>query len=173
MFRGNLKDNNNNKFNVNPKYTINIFTDASFGDDKIDRKSTCGWISTLNKNNILAWQSKKQSTVALSTTEAELYSLCEAVKEGLFMKQWFEFYVGIIPKIVISGDNQGSLYIGDHSTSHGRTKHIDIQTFFIREHVNKKEVILEYVNTKDQLADILTKCTKKIVFTRLINQLIY
>jgi hypothetical protein len=89
------------------------------------------------------------------------------------MKQWFEYYVKVTPKIIISGDNQGSLYIGDHATSHGRTKHIDIHAFFIREHVNKKEVILEYVNTKDQLADILTKCTKKIVFTRLINQLIY
>jgi hypothetical protein len=73
----------------------------------------------------------------------------------------------------LEGQSASPDSIGDHSTSHGRTKHIDIQTFFIREHVNKKEVILEYVNTKDQLADILTKCTKKIVFTRLINQLIY
>jgi hypothetical protein len=129
-----------------------------------------GWISTFNGRPI-SWQSKKQSTVATSTAESELYGLCEGVKEGLFLRHWFEFYTGLIPTVEIMGDNQGSLFIADHTTSHNRTKHIDIQHFFIREHVKNKEIILTYVQTQDMLADILTKATKKIIFQRLINQL--
>ena len=111
-----------------------------------------------------AGQSKKQSTVATSTIEAELYGLCEAVKEGLFFRQWCKHYLRQYPNIELRGDNQGSLYIADHTTSHNRTKHIDIQHFFIREHVNKKEIKLSYINTQEQLADILTKSTPRIVF---------
>jgi hypothetical protein len=151
-------------------YHVKIYSDSSFGDDKCDRKSTNGWISTFNGRPI-SWQSKKQSTVATSTAESELYGLCEGVKEGLFLRHWFEFYTGVIPTVEIMGDNQGSLFIADHTTSHNRTKHIDIQHFFIREHVKNKEIILTYVQTQDMLADILTKATKKIIFQRLINQL--
>lgn len=151
-------------------YHVRVYSDSSFGDDKCDRKSTSGWISTFNDRPI-AWQSKKQSIVATSTAESELYGLCEGVKEGLFLRHWFEFYTGVVPTIEIMGDNQGSLFIADHTTSHNRTKHIAIQDFFIREHVKNKEITLTYIQTQNMLADILTKATKKEIFHRLIRKL--
>ena len=157
--------------NKDSKYNIILYADSSYGDDKSDRKSTSGWISMINDNPI-AWQSKKQSTVAMSTTEAELYGLCEALKESLFMKQWFSYYTGSTPTIEIRGDNQGSLFISDHNTNHNRTKHIDIHYFFIREHIKNKDIILTYISTQDQLADILTKATSRIIFQRLLQRLL-
>jgi len=154
------------------QFKIFIYADSSFADDKSDRHSTSGWVSMINECPI-AWQSKKQSTVALSTTESELYGLCEGAKEALFLRQWFKYYVGRHPLVELRGDNQGSLFIADHPTSHGRTKHIDIQHFFIREYIKKKEITLTYVKTQDQLADILTKSTRKLVFGRLLNKLLH
>ena len=89
------------------------------------------------------------------------------------MKQWFKYYTDHIPEVTIKGDNQGSLFIADHNTSHNRTKHIDIQYHFIREHVRNKDIKLEYINTKEQLADILTKPTPRIIFLRHISKLLF
>jgi hypothetical protein len=167
IFNGKIDNHNNSN-----EYNVTIYVDSSYGDDKVDRKSTCGWLCKIN-NNLVSWQSKKQSTVATSTTEAEFYGLCEATKEALFMKQWIKYYTGQESQVTIMGDNQGSLFIADHNTSHNRTKHIDIQYHFIREHVRNKNINMKYVNTKEQLADILTKPTPKIIFTRLNGKLLF
>jgi len=152
-------------------YDIKIYADSNHAGDRVDRKSTAGWVSTMNGHPI-SWQSKKQSTVAVSTSEAELYGLCEAVKEALFIRQWFTHYIGFTPVIDILGDNDGALYMADHTTDHNRTKHIEVRNFFVREHVRKREVTLRYVSTMDQLADILTKATKADVFIRLKKRLL-
>jgi len=152
-------------------YDIKIYADSNHAGDRVDRKSTAGWVSTMNGHPI-SWQSKKQSTVAVSTSEAELYGLCEAVKEALFVRQWFTHYVGYTPVIDILGDNDGALYMADHTTDHNRTKHIEVRNFFVREHVRRRKVTLHYVPTADQLADILTKATKPDVFSRLKSRLL-
>ena len=152
-------------------YKIIIYSDSNHAGDKCDRKSTSGWISTFNDHPI-CWQSKKQSTTALSSTEAELYGLCEAVKESLFLRQWFQYYTGKIPEIEIRGDNQGSLFQADHTTNHNRTKHVDVQYFFIREHIHNGDIYLKYVSTMDELADILTKATRSEIFGRLCQRLL-
>jgi hypothetical protein len=154
----------------NDVYPIAVYADASYAGDKADRKSHSGWVSTINDCPI-AWQSKKQSTTALSSCEAELYSLCEGVKEALFLKQWFEHYKGKSPYIELREDNKGTLEVADHSTNHNNMKHVDVKHFFVREHVSKGHIVLKYIDTNNQLADILTKATKKIIFTRLVNKL--
>jgi Reverse transcriptase (RNA-dependent DNA polymerase)/Integrase core domain/Chromo (CHRromatin Organisation MOdifier) domain/gag-polypeptide of LTR copia-type len=151
-------------------YNLTIYTDSNWANEKFDRKSTGGYVTLLNGYPI-AWQSKKQSTIALSSTEAEYYALGDAVREALFIRQWFEFYCGQLIPIHIKCDNQGALHIADHSTNHNRTKHIDIQHYFVREHVKNNSILLSYVNTQDQLADILTKATTLQVFNRLIHKL--
>jgi hypothetical protein len=148
-----------------------IYSDSNWGGDKEDRISVSGWLSTYN-NRPVSWQSKKQSTIALSSTEAEYYALTEAVKEALFIKQWTKHYIGNDIQIEIRGDNMGSLFIADHTTNHNRNKHIDIKHFFVRKHVNNGEVRLEYIPTKDQLADILTKATSVDIFSKLSTHLL-
>jgi hypothetical protein len=148
---------------INKEYNIVIYSDSNHANDKADRKSTGGWISLFNDRPI-CWQSKKQNIIALSSSEAELYAICEAVKEGLFIKQWFETYIGITPYIEIKGDNQGSLLTADHNTNHNNTKHISIKYLYVREQISTSTIVLTYVKTEDQLADILTKATSVKIF---------
>lgn len=63
---------------------LEIFADADWGNCIIDRKSYSGYVATLS-NGAIAWRSKKQSSVALSSTEATIVSLSEACKESTFL----------------------------------------------------------------------------------------
>ena len=101
----------------NPMLILEVYADASWADEKDDRKSTSGYIAMLN-GSPLSWASKKQSKVALSSTEAELYALVEAVKESIYYRNWFKFYMhkSIPPiPIYILEDNQGAIAIAKHT----------------------------------------------------------
>jgi hypothetical protein len=69
-------------------------------------------------------------------------------------------------------DNTGAIQMADHMTDHGRTKHIAIRHFFIREHTENNDIKTVYVPTENQLADILTKATTKQIFIRMRDQLL-
>jgi hypothetical protein len=152
-------------------YDVTIYTDSDWAQERDNRKSVGGWILLLNGRPIV-WQSKKQRTIALSSTEAEYYALGEAVREAIYIRQWFKHYVGENFPVKILCDNQGTLHIADHSTNHNRTKHIDIQHFFVREYIRNKSVFVSYINTSDNLADILTKATAISIFTGLRDRLL-
>jgi len=106
----------------------------------------------------VSWQSKKQSTVATSTTEAEYVACTNAVKEliwiGNFLKELGREADG---QNTLFSDNQGAIALAHNPEFHARTKHIDIQHHFIRECVESGQVKLEYCPTKDMVADALTK----------------
>jgi hypothetical protein len=149
--------------------TVQIYSDSDWAGQSDNRKSTSGWLLMWN-NCPVAWQSKKQSTVALSSTEAEYYALGEAVREGLYMRQWLQIYcphLNVDKQIEIKCDNLGAKEMSDHATDHNRTKHIDIKHHFIREHVHAGRVKVNYVETSKQLADILTKAVKGQIYKRL------
>ena len=149
-----------------------VYTDSDWATDITDRRSTTGWLVMIN-NSPVAWQSKKQSTVATSTAEAEYYAIGEAVKEALFIRQWIKHYYYnhdlTIP--IIKSDNDGAILMSDHATDHNRTKHIDVKHHFIRQHTHRKDVKIEYIETSKQLADILTKAVKSVVYQRLIGMI--
>jgi hypothetical protein len=159
IFRGSTQS-------INSHYNLVLYTDSSWGDNKDDRKGTGGHLSTINDCPI-AWQSKKHSTTPLSSTEAEYYALSAAVREALFLRQWFKIYRGQLLQIEIRCDNQGAIHMSDHTTNHNRTKHIDIQHYFIREHIRQNKINIIYTRSADQLADILTKAMKPPNFKRL------
>ena len=151
--------------------SVQVYTDSNWANERADRISTGGWIVAMNGRPI-SWQSKKQSSTSLSSTEAEYYSLCSAVREALFIRQWFSVYCDTTIPIPILCDNQGALHIADHSTNHDRTKHIDIKHFFVREHVKSGSILLKFTPTTDQLADILTKTMQLQVYRRLVGLLL-
>lgn len=133
-----------------------VWTDSDWADERCDRKSITGNISTLNGCPIW-WKSKKQSTIALSAGEAECYALADAIREALFLRQWLEHYFGITQQIVIKGDNDGSHKFADHPTDHEKTKHYDLKSLFTRDHIKDKTILLEHVSSSENIADILTK----------------
>lgn len=156
--------------NKSDNIVIDIYTDASWADLKDDRKSTSGCISLLNGSAIF-WLSKKQSTVALSSTESEIYAFVEGVKEAIYYKSWFNIYHNKSVPQTIFVDNQGLMEIVDHTTNHQKTKHIEIKYFFIRDKYHEGIFNLTYISSRNNIADILTKATTLQIFKSHVDKL--
>ena len=118
--------------------------------------------------------SKRQQTVAQSTTEAEYYALAKAVSEALWLRQ-------IIGQIIYSGsdirsvklyrDNQGLLSLAKNPEFHQRTKHIDVKHHFIREHITTGVIDLWYIASSEMAADGLTKPLTAAKHAKFVQQL--
>lgn len=149
------------------KVIIESYGDANWGDKpNSNRRSTTGYVVKIN-NNAIIWRSVKQSSVALSTAEAEYYALAAVVQEVLWIKQFLTELVSplfIIPTPIIYSDNAAAISIAKEDRFHEKTKHIDIKFNFIRDHVEKKDFIIEWITTSRQLGDIFTKALHREQF---------
>jgi hypothetical protein len=111
---------------------------------------------------------------ALSSCEAEYVALTEAVKEILWLVQHFRALgVELEVPIFIFGDNTAAIALAKNPVFHQRTKHIDIKHHFLREHIKAGTIKLFYVDTKQNVADVLTKLTSAPVFNSLVSRLVY
>ena len=142
-------------FSKGSKFECKGFSDADWGGDSITRKSTSGYLFLLCGGPI-SWQSRKQSSVALSTAEAEFISLASAVQESLWLNNLISVFCRT-DSIVINVDNQSAICIAKNNQFHKRTKHVDIKYKFVRDCIDKGLVQLEYCCTELMLADFLTK----------------
>uniref|UniRef100_A0AAV1UQR4 Uncharacterized protein n=1 Tax=Peronospora matthiolae TaxID=2874970 RepID=A0AAV1UQR4_9STRA len=119
------------------------------------------------------WRSKKQRSVALSSTEAEYMALSEVTQEAT----WLKTFMSKLGEeagddaLTIYEDNQGAIALAKNPEFHKRTKHIDIRYHFVREKVEKNQVVLQYYPTQDMLADIMTKAIAAPQFTILRTEL--
>ncbi|MCW2783452.1 MAG: RNA-dependent polymerase [Marmoricola sp.] len=135
------------------------FFDAAFMDDKSDRHSTMGYAFYV-KGSLVSWCSRKQRTVALSTTEAEYLAGTEATKEAIWV-QVFLSALGLpeesfLPAILF-GDNQGANALLKNPEYHSRTKHIHGRQRFITEMWESGKIDVQYIPTSGMIADTLTK----------------
>ncbi|GMF12666.1 unnamed protein product [Phytophthora lilii] len=139
------------------KVVLEAYTDADWGSNLDDRRSVSG-IMVLIDDAPVVFKSKYQRTVALSSAEAEymVLSLCtqEVLWTRAMLKDLGHEQVGAT---VIWEDNQGAIGLASNAGYNARTKHVDIRHHFIRENVASDIIIVKYVSTTDQLADMLTK----------------
>ncbi|KAL1078378.1 hypothetical protein V6Z11_D10G156500 [Gossypium hirsutum] len=107
---------------------------------------------------LVSWFSKKQNSVALSTTEEESVVVGSCCAQNLWpgLGGYIDFGIDM-DHILIMCDNTSAICLTKNLTQHSETKHIDIKHRFIRDHVKKGDIILKFVDTLHQLADIFTK----------------
>ena len=146
------------------------YVDSDWGGDLVDRKSVSGSLIKVFGNTV-AWSTKKQNTVALSTAEAELIALCNSVQDGLWFKKLLNDLNIKIDEVVILEDNQGCIALIKNPENNRRVKHIDIKYNFVCDHIKKGNVNVKYICSKDQEADILTKGLPKPVFRNLRHEM--
>ena len=132
------------------------YTDADYAGSRTDRKSTSGACHFLG-HCLVSWHSKKQNSVALSTAEAEYVAAGSCCAQLLWMKQQLSDFGLIFDHIPIKCDNTSAINITKNPVMHSRTKHIEIRHHFIRDHVHKGDIALEFISTDFQLADVFTK----------------
>ena len=132
-------------------------SDADWGGDLDDRKSTSGYVFQVS-GTAVTWRSKKQTCVALSTAETEYIALASAAQKSLWLQQLLKDLKKEPAKaMVIFENNQSAISLSKNPQFHGRVKHINVEHHFIREQVSKGKIELRYCRTNDAIADILTK----------------
>ncbi|KAK2069125.1 hypothetical protein P8C59_003730 [Phyllachora maydis] len=124
------------------------FSDSDFAGDKATSKSTYSYLYKLASRPI-SWKTKRATTIALSTLEAETNGLTEAIREvqwiiGLFSK----LYRPIDHPITLYRDNQGSITVANNPALRARIKHTLLKFRYVREQVKAKIVTIIYLNTK-------------------------
>ena len=109
-------------------------------------------------DSLISWRSKKQTVVARSSTEAEYRALAATTAELIWLR-WLLQDLGIDCSAAtqLHCDNQSAIQIAHNDVFHERTKHIEIDCHFIRQHVLQGTITLQSVSSQDQLADIFTK----------------
>ncbi|GJU69975.1 retrovirus-related pol polyprotein from transposon TNT 1-94 [Tanacetum coccineum] len=136
-----------------------VYADSDHAGDYVDRKSTSG-ICTFVGCCLTSWFSKKQTTLAISTTEAEYVSAGKACQQALWMKQALIDYDVRLDDVLIMCDNKGAIDRSKNPVQHSRTKHIEIRHHFLRDNVQKGHISIEKVSSVDSITDILTKPLK-------------
>ncbi|XP_019155792.1 PREDICTED: uncharacterized protein LOC109152546 [Ipomoea nil] len=150
---------------------IHAFSDSDWAGCPIDRKSTSGFAVFLG-TNLISWLSKKQRTVARSSTEAEYKALADVsaeVTRVVSLLRELGLYSG--GPATLWCDNLGATYLCANPVFHARTKHVEIDYHFVRDKVASGEFVVNYVSTTDQLADIFTKPLSTPRFTALRDKL--
>ncbi|CAA0827649.1 cysteine-rich RLK (RECEPTOR-like protein kinase) 8 [Striga hermonthica] len=146
---------------------LTVFSDADMAGEIDGRKSTSGVLVFLGSASI-SWQSLKQKIVALSTCEAEYVAAATAACQAVWLRRLLGELTGEEarpPTLMV--DNQPAIALAKNPVLHDRSKHIDTRFHFIRDCVDEGQIILEFVESGRQLADILTKPLGRLRFMEL------
>jgi hypothetical protein len=147
------------------------YSDSDYAGCKVDRKSTSETCQFLGRS-LVSWSSKKQTSVALSTAEAEYVAAGQCCAQLLWMRQTLRDFCYNLSKVPLLCDNESAIRMADNPVDHSRTKHIDIRHHFLRDHQQKGDIEVYHINTENQLADIFTKPLDEKRFCRLRSELI-
>ncbi|XP_074356773.1 secreted RxLR effector protein 161-like [Apium graveolens] len=132
-----------------------------------DRKSTGGMAFYLN-NSLITCVSQKQRCVALSSCEAEFMAATAAACQAIWLRNLLSKITGKnVGSVILYIDNKSAIDLANNPVFHGRSKHIDIRYHFIRECVERREIIIRHVSSNLQCADIRTKALSTVKFERM------
>lgn len=135
---------------------LEIYMGSDYAN-RADALSIGGYVAMIG-GGCVAWSSKKQRTVALSTTEAEYIALTEGTKQLIWLRQFLhDLNFDQSKPTSIRSDNLSAITISQDATYHARTKHINIAYHFIHEKVASNEAALTYVQSKENSAGLMTK----------------
>ncbi|KAG8497200.1 hypothetical protein CXB51_008576 [Gossypium anomalum] len=144
------------------------YVDSDYTGDLDKRRSTTGYVFTLAGGPI-SWKSTLQSTVALSTIEAEYMAVTEAVKEAIWLQGMVKSLGLVQEHINVYCDSQSAIHLAKNQVYHARTKHIDVRFHFVREIIDEGKICLQKIKTADNPADMMTKVVTATNFKHCLN----
>jgi hypothetical protein len=138
-------------------FTLKAYSDVDWAGCVDERKSTSGGAFFLGES-LVAWISKKQSSILLSTTKAEYIAVAECCTQIEWMKQTLQDIKIVFEEpTTIYSDNTSAISLSKNPAQHSKSKHIPIKYNYLSDQAENKNIKLEYVPTQEQVADIFTK----------------
>jgi hypothetical protein len=158
------------------EFILRGYSDADWANNKDDRKSVSGYITSLTKdNNLISWTSKGQKTIATSTTHAEYIALFELSKEIEYLNRTINDIKNTLYPDKQLGfmfcDSETAINIAKNPVHHDRTKHIDVNYHYIREVINNGEIALQPVRSQFNNADLFTKPLSNQPFHEILSRI--
>ena len=148
------------------KWALKALSDSDFASDKETRISVFGYIIYFCGIPI-AWRSKGMKSVVLSTTEAEYMALSEVVKEMKFIVQLLQtMNIKVELPITVYVDNGGAIWLSNNRTTSDRTS-------FVKEYQEDRKIIIKFVKSEDNEAEIFTKNTTNVIFQNHQKKLVW
>ena len=154
----------------NPYPIFTSFTDSDWAMSE-GRKSVSGFV-VMCANGPIAWSSKQQVVVALSSCEAEYLACSHNARQVIWLRSLFE-EIGFAQNspTPLYCDNQGTVICTHDPQSHSRMKHIDIRAHFIRDSVNRKLIDVHHIPGSENPADLMTKLLHRTIHQKWILQI--
>ena len=149
---------NGSQFTPSSSHILQGRGNADWASDINTRCSTSGHLFQLDSSCLLSRQSRRQTIVAMSSTEAEYIVAATATKELLWLQTLISElgYILNLPSIIYC-DNQPCIALSENPKFHDRSKHINMQFHFLQEKVKSKILKLKFIPTSIMMADILIK----------------
>ena len=146
---------------------LHAYADASWANS-VGHRSISGYI-WFYAGRLISHVSKKQSTIALLSTEAEYMAATHVVQEGLWLESLFNELRILFPTpIKIYLDNTGAIALSTAAKFHDRSKHIDLCYPFVRHHINRKVFVFQWIPSHKNVADIFTKALPRPLFSKFL-----
>ncbi|RVW88400.1 Retrovirus-related Pol polyprotein from transposon RE2 [Vitis vinifera] len=153
-------------FSKHSTLDLQCFTDSDWGGCPDDCRSTNGYAVYLGKN-LISWTSKKQPTIAWSSTESEYRAFANSTTEIMWLRSLLsELGFSSSNPATLWCDNVGAIYLCSNPVFHARTKHIELDYHFIREQVQQRNIQVRFISLDDQIVDILTKPLGQHLFVK-------
>ena len=152
------------------RLSLTAFCDSDYAGDTDNRKSVTAYAIYFQKC-LVAYKSRSQKTVSLSSTEAEFNAIGEICIEISFIKNIVEFMgITIELPITVFCDNVGAIFMSYNAKTSPRTKHVAIKRLFVREFIEDGDIIIKFVRSENNDSDIWSKNTSVATFERHSNK---
>lgn len=148
------------------------YSDSDYASDSSRRTSQLGWIVIFN-GGCISWKSHKSNVTAQSSCETELIATAKAANQIKYLRTLLSQLLGCvsIPTTILYCDNKSAIDVAKNENMKSKLKHVDVKTWSIRDKLKEKTIRLEYIGTKDQIADIMTKSLRRILHKKFVNML--
>jgi hypothetical protein len=151
--------------------SLMAYSDADLASCPDDKKSIGGYYIFM-ACNLISWSAKKQSTFSRSSTEAEYRAIADITAELTWLSSLLhELGISQSQSPTLWCDNIGATYLTINHVFHARTKHREIDCHFVHDKVASRQLTVQFLSSKDQIADIFTKPLVATRFATLCSKL--
>jgi hypothetical protein len=148
-----------------PSFNLVSFSDSSWAEEE-SRHSHMGYCFSVG-SGVVSWSSRRQATVAGSSTEVEYIAVSEASREAVWLRSLLR-KLELLPDgpTTLFCDNNGAIALSFDQAFHARVKHVDVRYHFICEQVEAKQITVRCVPSAENVSDIFTKPLARPLFEK-------